>query len=111
MPNTQLGDDLRSARALIEKPEAWTKGELARNASGSPTSSKAPDAVCFCAEGAVRRAVPDNHRFAYACDALVDVTASEADIFIPVSAINDDPNTTHADILALFDRAIAKAGA
>lgn len=105
MPNLQLAADLRAARAVIEKPEAWTKFEFARDARGEPASVESSDAVCFCASGAVIRTVPGDRR-----GVVVD-TLKHASPLGAIANFNDDNLTAHADILNLFDRAIAAAEA
>jgi hypothetical protein len=46
---------LEVAAQLVEK--GWTKGALARDAEGYAVSLESDDAVCFCAIGAINRAV------------------------------------------------------
>lgn len=97
----QLVEDLKAARAVIEKPEAWTKGKWARTKGGQGVSWDSPEAVCFCAEGAIRLTVP--------YDREVVTQSSLLGHYYMLAAFNDDPETTHAEILALFDNAILKA--
>jgi hypothetical protein len=98
---------LKAARAKIEKPENWTKGTNARDANGNPTAAYSPAAVCFCAIGAIHsitmpRTLPNLDARTAMVRALMH--------FHPncfVSDFNDAPTTTHANVLALFDEAIA----
>lgn len=96
-------DDLRAARNLIERPEAWTKGVVARDTFGSPITPDSSDAVCWCAYGALakvtRSASPD---YDAATAMLRKVVRADT-----VSGFND--THTHAEVLAAFDRAIALA--
>lgn len=113
---------LRKARKLIADPEHWTQGSYAREAQNGASTTIASDrARCFCSIGALERAAFDtsgyrllwnprqvgSYRAARAClfDALADIAPS----FPVVVSFNDDLDTTHADVLALFDRAIALA--
>lgn len=82
-------DDLIAAKALIDTPEKWCKGTMQIVRSVPPYNS-------YCAVGACRS-------FA-ASDAL---TEELPEGFYMLSVYNDHPTTTHADVLALFDRAIA----
>jgi hypothetical protein len=43
------------AHELIADPEHWTRHAYARNSDGLPTDPEAPDAVCWCALGAIHR--------------------------------------------------------
>jgi len=98
---------LKKARAVIEKPENWTKGHYARDADGRPVSPLHSSAICFCALGAIRRAAllsGDGSGYAAALH-----NASCIKHGADVHMVNDDDNTTHADVLAIFDEAISNA--
>ena len=82
-------ESLIAARALIDTPEKWIKGS-SRNGQGG-----------YCALGAMDKIGPESGCYL----ALRSALPSEEPGF--VAAYNDLPTTTHADILALFDRAIA----
>ena len=76
------------------------------------TEDKRPDAVCFCAIGALQldwySDQPSVEALANAVE-IVPVGCSSLTIISPftiVSYFNDLPTTTQADVLALFDRAI-----
>lgn len=94
---SQIADDLRAAKTLIDTPEKWAQdaGEQGR---------------CYCASTALSVGVglgPHNPRYTEAMSALrlAGGFGSEEEVI----AFNDRGSTTHADILALFDRAIASA--
>lgn len=94
---TTLRDDLVAAKALIDTPEKWIKGTFASKG-------------CWCAMGAVISVVCDDGRYAFEREvAAVRALAEEVpDRFgRNVPFYNDAKTTTHADIMALFDRAIA----
>ena len=95
---------LRSARALVDTPEKWTWGTIARDASGRSVPFDSPSAVCFCAYGAVSAACDHGASGSAAWCRLRE--ALPAGWPGGVSLYNDYPSTMHADILALFDRAI-----
>ncbi len=90
-------ENLIAARALIDTPEKWGKG---------------PDRDCFCAVDALTDVAyetdfddADHHLLGRFLP--VDYAPDPSDWNCPVAQFNDDPATTHADIMALFDRAIA----
>ena len=87
----RLKDDLIAAKALIDTPEKWGKGN----------GRVSPQAPRLCVLGACRRDADVAHALA---DALPNDWGGHL-----VHQFNDHPSTTHADIMALFDRAIAKA--
>ena len=92
---------LKAARAKIESPERWTRGCLARDEFGDEVPPNLSVARKWCLVGAC-----DDIR---ALEILEDVLEEEGEE--PPAAFNDDPRTTHDDILALFDRAIASEDA
>jgi hypothetical protein len=89
---------LQQARDLIADPKRWTTGTTARDVDGVPIHSRKPQAVSWCAIGAIQRVVPEHLSF-YAIQALVDACGVE------VSLVND--RYGHEAILTLFDNAIA----
>lgn len=95
---------LRKARELISDPARWTQGEIARDTDGVTVHADHRLAVCWCAIGAVKHAAQHMgvHDVYKVFDAL-DQTAPGG----LVVQFNDDPATTHDDVLAMFDRAIA----
>lgn len=97
---------LIAARALIEAPERWTKGEFARNKEGEKCHANSDAASCYCMEGAILSQSGKWPLKARACAILRASLASA--ITIPVW--NDAPERTHAEVLAAFDRAIELAG-
>jgi hypothetical protein len=94
---------LKQARALISDEANWGQHLFARNADGDIVAPEDEDACRFCALGALIRAgqVGNHHRLAAL--ALSIETGGEA-----VNIFND--THTHAEVLAAFDAAIAKAG-
>lgn len=91
-------DTLRAARALIERPERWTQGAMARRADGLRCRHE-DDAACrWCTSGAVRRVAQSGEEAAAALRRLYEVMKTTPPDF------ND--SHTHAEILAAFDRAI-----
>ena len=93
---------LKAARELISRPEAWTQGVWARDASGEKVLSTSREAVCWCALGAVTRS---------ACNALEQEVAftelrQGTTGFGGIGDFNDQ--SSHGEVLALFDRAIVR---
>lgn len=112
---------LEKARALITPPEAWTTKSFAREKpsiacpEGMGVQASAPEAVCWCAIGACRKAAGVKKLFDEnyaasdrAVQALGKVLRPEGwkgSYFEAVHSYNDEHS--HDDVLALFDRAIA----
>lgn len=92
---------LKDARALIADEKNWTQDKVARDRRGYSVSPESRRAVCFCAIGALRKTCVDDDSLIYARDVLRDVAK------IPITEFND--THTHAEVIALFDRAIARA--
>lgn len=107
---------LRAARARIAEPEDWTRCAAARDDLGEPTYPSSPQATCWCALGAawaVSDIVDETYLLAYALPPEFRTRFGQTYTNpTPLVAVyNDHPLTTHADILALYDRAIAAAEA
>ena len=102
-----LRDDLIAAKALIDRPEKWGKG---RN-----RVALADGTACYCTAGALYYATRFCGNVSLAADRASACEDALAGLLPPIRytgirGFNDDPSTTHADIMALFDRAIAAAG-
>lgn len=97
-------DDLIAARALIDTPEKWAKGP---GMWGSDRHC-AHQALLFRngAMKAVARAIPFRWKLRQWVVGRWSVLCSAN-----IIRFNDARSTTHADILALFDRAISAAKA
>lgn len=101
-----LKEDLIKAKALIDTPEKWGKGKLL-NETRQRCAIGAVEGACLhkprldnwdatlACRAALRRAAPSSFEFPRANSSI--------------AAFNDHPDTTHADIMALFDRAIEEA--
>lgn len=99
---------LTAARALISEPGGWIKKSSGKKSDGKPdNSTNLSEAVCFCALGAVWRAAGDS-RSSCAEIILGKIVRTTTRFDNPVS-FNDDPSTTHADVLKVFDLAVAAA--
>ena len=86
-------ENLIAAKALIDTPEKWCKGAYEHLG-------------CYCALGALGMAEKGSPT-RYSLDGMRGLRVWVQLPFTSVSAFNDDPTTTHADVMALFDRAIA----
>jgi hypothetical protein len=99
-----LADDLKAARALIDTPEKWIQR----------AGDDGYDTPC-CAVVAVNRrnryGTPENDAMRKALYLQLPAEYRHGGTLygMDVGAYNDDPRTTHADIMALFDRAIEAA--
>lgn len=100
-------EQLRAAKALIDTPECWTKHANSRDMVGIPVDPLSASAECWCAHGALFVQFPVLGPEYRACVAALE-TALKGE---PLAGFNDAPSTTHADIMKLFDDAIALAEA
>jgi hypothetical protein len=103
---------LREARKRLEQPEAWTRGDFGRTEHGnsvSPIPSMLREASCLCVNGALIASDDDNGSLMHSRASAIMSQCARRRGFETVSKLNDAPETTHADILALFDEAIAWA--
>ena len=102
---SQLLTDLLAVRELLSVPERWNKGFGARNSKGEAVSSLSPTACAWCLKGACAQVTGIEYsvvgdRF----DRLIVSIRMVCGYF--VSDFNDAPGRTHAEVLALIDKAI-----
>jgi hypothetical protein len=89
------------AYELIDAPEKWTQGVLARMADGTPCSAHDPQAVAFCVSAAVQRAYCRPVRgFTGAFSALLCATGGRAP-----DDWNDDLDRTWEEAYQLLKQA------
>lgn len=98
---------LRLARALIADESKWIKGADAlpsRNADPEEECLNPEDsaAVCWCAGGAICHVAVEYDVAEEVCKTLASHVGVQW-----VYEFNDAESTTHADVLAAFDKAIA----
>lgn len=118
-----IAETLTAARAIIADPAHWTQHAHARDAAGEPVTLDAPNATCFCLDGALAKAagvhidafghwVRDDH-YHIASQFLRSVTQS-ANGERSYVKVNDGSayvadETGHPGVLALLDIGIEKA--
>lgn len=93
-------ENLIAARALIDTPEKWAQGEDL--AQGGLCAALACSAVSHG---------PTNDFDAMRSALIGVMPGSSHSGPMKLVNFNDHPDTTHADVMALFDRAIAAAEA
>ncbi len=99
---------LTEARVLIQDEKSWCKKSPARNKRGIGVFVDSPEACQFCAIGALAKVAEANHgRFEnnLVYTMALDHLSKQLE-WRPITDFNDDPKTTHQDILSLFDKAI-----
>ena len=110
-------DLLVEAREIIAPPSAWTTHTYARDQRGAGCPPEGDRAVCWCAIGALYRAAgspvedaPDNvERALTILREQLDASRPEGLERVGVGTYNDTHD--HAEVLVLYGRAIACAGA
>lgn len=97
---------------MISKEENWCKRAPARSKRGGIVNVASAEACQFCAIGAIAKvAEANNGRFEnnLVYSMALDHLSKQLD-WKPITDYNDDPKTTHQDILSLFDKAIQELG-
>ena len=113
----QLVADLKAARKLIKHQDDWAKGKESfdRARDGEVNGICGAGAIYITTEASSFNEIETNgDRYDLAWRALSDCIPASPDFEdkygrMSLPLFNDAPETTHADILALFDRAIARA--
>lgn len=102
----ETADLLRRGKARIPTPKDWTKGCFGRKASGEPIiySQDLSDAVCLCGYGALEIEYSQKTNTLLCAQIALDMAVAD---FPDFPSWQDQIKTTHADVLACFDRAIA----
>lgn len=96
---------LIKSKELISNPKNWTQGMFARDEYGTPVPSISENACSWCSAGAVIK-VANNIYVAISLFALLEKSISRA-----IAPFNDNPESTHEDIMNMFDKAIELAKA
>lgn len=91
---------LRAARELLADPTRFTQSHTARNRRGYPVIATARTAVQWDASGALMRVTGQRSR----CPGFAELVAAAGGFRLFVDRTT---RGRHADVLALFDRAIA----
>lgn len=120
---------LVAARAVLDDVGNWTTGAMARDASGIRTTFDDPNAVCFCAWGALRKVLPGatahvaatadgetildraTIRLGAAARQILKEQTTYADradeMLVPVPLLND--NVGYEAVIRMYDMAIEAA--
>jgi hypothetical protein len=93
---------LKRIRHLLSDPARWTRGEMARSMFGAPTDPAGPNATCWCVMGAIHHETKDDPFLSGSVYQILRVQLQGR----AVSEFNDDPTTTHDDLILLIDKAI-----
>ena len=101
---------LRVAREILACDGAWTKGAFARKSDGQPIDPFHPNACSFCALGALDRASKLTGLYGVRSQAsrALDETIGPRSRYYRVVWFNDYSTRTQAQVVALFDKAIAR---
>lgn len=103
----ETADILRRAKARIGTPDKWHKGDYFEGIDSDTATAPFPDNCPACAYGAVMWAGGHDANVTPADIALREAARGMPREWPDVDIFNDHPDTTHADVMALFDRAIA----
>jgi|SRR6185369_12350995 len=100
---------LIAAKTLISYPSEWTTFFLARSREGDDCAPNSPQAVRWCALGAVDAVARANiiKIWDLLAEAAIDMGADEENFKHPAAQIND--NHGHAAVMRMYDRAIQLA--
>jgi hypothetical protein len=106
--NNQVVEKLKVARALIVR--GWCRHSLAQTRFGNRVEPGSDHATRWCAYGALIRAgVPEESEGVMVNLLLDELPPNLKYLEYGIGDYNDDPETTQDAIIALYDRAIAKA--
>lgn len=93
---------LVKARALVKR--GWTQGSCAKAKNGREVHPSRTTACCWCAFGALWKVAPNSYLLAeQVLNALPEVSA-----YTNIVDFNEVEGRTQEDVLAAFDKAIAR---
>lgn len=103
---------LKAARELLSDEKRWTQHAFAKEADGKSCDYDSPAAVCWCAAGAIGKVYGGDTLTDRAMEAQALLAGSDVlhELGEESSVTNLNDSGTHAEVLALFDRAIEKEG-
>jgi hypothetical protein len=103
---------LEEAHAIVKDPKRWTQGALAEDSDGDLVSALSPEAVRFCALGAIQRAAGNEGSASQKVQNLLHDACDRAGLGICADLVNDNGDTRKArrNILKAFRVTIAEAG-
>lgn len=101
---------INRAIELVSNPKKWTKKTYARNYLDQSVAPMSPEAVCFCLYGAIERSIGElalpGVIHSRVTSTVLDFVYSQ--ITGKITNFNDFETTTHADILAVLNKARAE---
>lgn len=101
---------LCEAREKIATARLWTRHFLARDAFGVAIAPEAAGARCWCMRGALEAAARGTTleitEYKKALNSLRAAIPHAPGEFPDIPGFNDDPDTTHAMVLEVYDTAI-----
>lgn len=100
----KTSDILRAAKRLIDTPDKWCQGTIAKGKSGRPVLRDGGYATSYCMVGAVGKAA---RAAKFDRPILPDVFTGLGEYHPGIW--NDRGGRTHAEVMQAFDRAIALA--
>lgn len=100
-PKYKPVNDCKTVAELLADPKRWTKGANARDKRGVEVNTHSPNAVCWCSSGATKRIYSDNLAFVRfrLRTAIGNLSASS------ILEFNDNPKTTHKQVMAVVKKA------
>jgi hypothetical protein len=105
MLTKDIADVLIDARALLARPGGWCQGVYAKDKDGMMTHSFSLSAQSLCLDAAIHRSSGETGLYQKSTDFVENLIGRGATCV----AFNDASGRRKHDVLALLDRAIAKA--
>lgn len=109
MTQDTIKDRLRSARALIAKPEHWTQDANKRSAAGNVVRTFDIPVASRCSFGALMEVCDIGEEGEVAEHLARSIKRHNECAIYGLSDWNDAPERTHTQVILAFDRAIEDA--
>lgn len=90
-----------TVRELLDKPEKWTQGGIAKTVTGEVVESYDIGAISWCLLGALDKCYGNNASAFYAAQSRLLARLSDT----PISVWNDSPRRTFEEVRAVVESA------
>ena len=103
---------LSKAASIIRKPENWTRGTFAKDKNDEQVSPEDPTATKCCIMGALRKAREELNipigNYTRKAEVKIETVLIGKGLTPVLPEFNDDPKTTHEDVIHILKETIAK---
>lgn len=87
------------AYELLDSPEKWTKGVMAKNLFGITVDPLDSSSTCWCVSGAIKKCYDGDNEALWTVARLI-----KDEIKMDITFWNDNPETAYCDVIELLKK-------